>query len=217
MRRVQVYGGALYAKAYKALWYGPSGTDGKRHGLSSPGLSTKESTHRAALAGRTASLRPTGRDLSTAVLWVLAIVPPAFGFWLVAGDVAGVHARQARTFVLGGDAHDGPRDPRPGRRRPPDHPLRGAGLGLPGRGHRRGRRRPRARRDRGRPDHRRRAGRPARRDALRPPAAAGVHAADRHGLRARGHRRGPPDDARARAGDQRRASAGAPPAAGSRG
>ena len=37
-----------------------------------------------------------------AVLWVLAIVPQAFGFWLVAGDVAGVAAGQRRTFLLAG-------------------------------------------------------------------------------------------------------------------
>src|SRR3954468_467900 len=37
-----------------------------------------------------------------AVLWVLAIVPQAFGFWLVAGDVAGVAADQRRTFLLAG-------------------------------------------------------------------------------------------------------------------
>jgi xanthine/uracil permease len=39
-------------------------------------------------------------DLRTAVLWVLAIVPSAFGFWLVAGDVAGVEPGRRPEFLL---------------------------------------------------------------------------------------------------------------------
>jgi len=41
-------------------------------------------------------------DVRVAALWVLAIVPQAFGFWLVTGDVAGVAADQRRTFLLAG-------------------------------------------------------------------------------------------------------------------
>lgn len=39
-------------------------------------------------------------DLRVAVLWVLAVVPQAFGFWLVAGDVAGIGPGQRRAFLL---------------------------------------------------------------------------------------------------------------------
>ena len=39
-------------------------------------------------------------DLTAAGLWVLAVVPQAFGFWLVAGDVAGVAPDEIRTLVL---------------------------------------------------------------------------------------------------------------------
>ena len=39
-------------------------------------------------------------DLRIAVLWVLAVVPQAFGFWLVAGDVAGIGPGQRRAFLL---------------------------------------------------------------------------------------------------------------------
>jgi len=39
-------------------------------------------------------------DLRNAVLWVLAIVPSAFGFWLVAGDVVGVPPGRRAEFLL---------------------------------------------------------------------------------------------------------------------
>jgi xanthine/uracil permease len=39
-------------------------------------------------------------DVRIAVLWVLAIVPQAFGFWLVAGDVAGLGAGDRPDFLL---------------------------------------------------------------------------------------------------------------------
>ncbi|WP_187368748.1 solute carrier family 23 protein [Baekduia soli] len=56
--------------------------------------------HHAGSARRSILARPAAGDLRTAVLWVLAVVPQAFGFWLVAGDVAGVQPGQTRTFVL---------------------------------------------------------------------------------------------------------------------
>lgn len=40
------------------------------------------------------------RDVTGAGLWVIAVVPQAFGFWLVAGDLAGVAPGQVRTLVL---------------------------------------------------------------------------------------------------------------------
>jgi xanthine/uracil permease len=39
-------------------------------------------------------------DLRAAALWVVAIVPQAFGFWLVAGDLAGVPASRTPELVL---------------------------------------------------------------------------------------------------------------------
>lgn len=39
-------------------------------------------------------------DLIAAGLWVVAVVPQAFGFWLVAGDIAGVAPDRTRTLVL---------------------------------------------------------------------------------------------------------------------
>jgi len=51
------------------------------------------------------SRRRAGRvrrsDVVAAALWVIAIVPQAFGFWLVAGDLAGVEPGQIRTLILG--------------------------------------------------------------------------------------------------------------------
>ncbi len=47
-----------------------------------------------------ASPRLAPDDVRVAALWVLAIVPQAFGFWLVAGDVAGVTEPQTRAFLL---------------------------------------------------------------------------------------------------------------------
>ncbi len=43
---------------------------------------------------------PRPRDLVSAVLWLVAIVPSAFGFWLVAGDLAGVARSDTRTLVF---------------------------------------------------------------------------------------------------------------------
>lgn len=40
------------------------------------------------------------RDVVTAGLWVLAVVPQAFGFWLVTGDVLGVADADQKTLVL---------------------------------------------------------------------------------------------------------------------
>ncbi len=40
------------------------------------------------------------RDLLAALLWVVVIVPPSFGFWLVAGSLAGVPAEDVRTLIL---------------------------------------------------------------------------------------------------------------------
>ncbi|HEV7564189.1 MAG TPA: solute carrier family 23 protein [Solirubrobacterales bacterium] len=44
--------------------------------------------------------RLAGRDLADAALWVAVLVPSSFGFWLVAGDLAGVPAADQRTLVL---------------------------------------------------------------------------------------------------------------------
>lgn len=41
-----------------------------------------------------------GRDLPAAALWVAVVVPPSFGFWLVAGDLAGVPAADQHTLIL---------------------------------------------------------------------------------------------------------------------
>jgi len=41
------------------------------------------------------------RDLLTAGLWILAVVPSAIGFWLVAGDLAGVRSGQIHTLIVG--------------------------------------------------------------------------------------------------------------------
>lgn len=41
------------------------------------------------------------RDAGSALLWVVMIVPPAFGFWLVAGDLAGVPAGDRQTLIVG--------------------------------------------------------------------------------------------------------------------
>jgi xanthine/uracil permease len=43
---------------------------------------------------------PFLRDAATAAMWVVVIVPPAFGFWLVAGDLAGVPEAQRETLIL---------------------------------------------------------------------------------------------------------------------
>jgi xanthine/uracil permease len=40
------------------------------------------------------------RDLAAAALWIVVVVPSSFGFWLVAGDLAGVPASEQRTLVL---------------------------------------------------------------------------------------------------------------------
>ncbi|UGS39121.1 hypothetical protein DSM104329_05553 [Capillimicrobium parvum] len=39
-------------------------------------------------------------DVVAAVLWVVAVIPSAFGFWLVAGDLANVPAADTRTLVF---------------------------------------------------------------------------------------------------------------------
>ncbi|HEY1854241.1 MAG TPA: solute carrier family 23 protein [Solirubrobacterales bacterium] len=41
-----------------------------------------------------------GSDALGALLWVAVVVPPSFGFWLVAGDLAGVPAGDERTLIL---------------------------------------------------------------------------------------------------------------------
>ena len=41
------------------------------------------------------------QDLVAAGFWVLAIVPQAFGFWLVAGSLAGVTSADADTLLVG--------------------------------------------------------------------------------------------------------------------
>lgn len=46
---------------------------------------------------RSASL---GGDLVAAAMWVVVVVPSSFGFWLVAGDLAGVPPGDQRTLVL---------------------------------------------------------------------------------------------------------------------
>jgi xanthine/uracil permease len=43
---------------------------------------------------------PLLRDALAALLWVVVIVPPSFGFWLVAGDLAGVAESQRQTLIL---------------------------------------------------------------------------------------------------------------------
>jgi xanthine/uracil permease len=43
---------------------------------------------------------PLVRDAATAAMWVVVIVPPAFGFWLVAGDLAGVPEADRETLIL---------------------------------------------------------------------------------------------------------------------
>lgn len=40
------------------------------------------------------------RDLLAALLWVVVVVPPSFGFWLVAGSLAGVPAEEQSTLIL---------------------------------------------------------------------------------------------------------------------
>jgi xanthine/uracil permease len=50
---------------------------------------------------RAAGSRGTlGSDIVGALLWVAVVVPPSFGFWLVAGDLAGVPAADERTVIL---------------------------------------------------------------------------------------------------------------------
>lgn len=39
-------------------------------------------------------------DGATAALWVIVTVPPSFGFWLVAGDLAGIPHSAARTLIV---------------------------------------------------------------------------------------------------------------------
>lgn len=46
-------------------------------------------------------MRPgTPEDVVAAGLWFVVIVPPAFGFWLVAGDLAGVPAAEFRPLIV---------------------------------------------------------------------------------------------------------------------
>lgn len=45
------------------------------------------------------SWRLDRRDLGAAALWFVVIVPPAFGFWLVAGDLLGVPAEDFRILL----------------------------------------------------------------------------------------------------------------------
>jgi xanthine/uracil permease len=40
------------------------------------------------------------RDAAAAAMWAIIIVPGAFGFWIVAGDMVGVPAADQRTFVV---------------------------------------------------------------------------------------------------------------------
>lgn len=40
------------------------------------------------------------RDAMSALMWFVVIVPPAFGFWLVAGDLAGVAESDRQTLIL---------------------------------------------------------------------------------------------------------------------
>jgi xanthine/uracil permease len=47
----------------------------------------------------TSTPKPTSPDLLASVLWFVVIVPPAFGFWLVAGDLAGVESEDLRTLL----------------------------------------------------------------------------------------------------------------------
>ena len=90
---------ALHAIACRAVSYAARGW----------GQPRPRPMHRVTHSTVTASPEPrapwrahAGSDVRVAVLWVLAIVPQAFGFWLVAGDVAGVAADQRRTFLLAG-------------------------------------------------------------------------------------------------------------------
>jgi xanthine/uracil permease len=50
-------------------------------------------------AGRLDSA-PLLRDLAAALMWFVAIVPPSFGFWIVAGDLAGVPESSRQTLIL---------------------------------------------------------------------------------------------------------------------
>jgi xanthine/uracil permease len=43
---------------------------------------------------------PLLRDLAAALMWFVVIVPPSFGFWLVAGDLAGVPDSSRQTLIL---------------------------------------------------------------------------------------------------------------------
>lgn len=54
----------------------------------------------AEAAAASAERPPLLRDVTSALMWFVVTVPPAFGFWLVAGDVAGVAAPDRQTLVL---------------------------------------------------------------------------------------------------------------------
>ena len=92
---------SLHAIACKAVSYAARGWGNNRGRCQCIGSRTAPSSARRAPHASVACSRRAA-DARIAVLWVLAIVPQAFGFWLVAGDVAGVAADERRTFLLAG-------------------------------------------------------------------------------------------------------------------
>ena len=85
--------GALYAFAYKPDYRTGRGCRGKSTRSASTSLLSVTRVISGGGSACRGRLRPRAPapglgDVVAAVLWVVAIVPPAFGFWLVAGDLA---------------------------------------------------------------------------------------------------------------------------------
>ena len=155
-----------------SLSYGVGSVVGKPSRGPGSFLNGLSSMNGESLTARRSAVLPAWRDGATAVLWVLAIVPQAFGFWLVAGDIAGVTAAQRPTLLVASMLTMGLATLAQVVARLPHPALRGARGRLPRRDRRRGRRRARPRRHHRRPADRRSRRRRAGPAALRPAAGA---------------------------------------------